>query len=125
MASPVAGAGSLRLIVPVTDASPGIFTLAAGRGQATAVNEDGTPNSAAHPAPPGSVVTLYATGEGRTLPPLLTIAGRSAPILSSASVAGLLEIHAKVSEFSPPGPQPVMLFVGSALSQFDVTLAIR
>lgn len=119
------GAGSLRLIVPVTDASPGIFTLAAGRGQATAVNEDGTPNSAAHPAPPGSVVTLYATGEGRTLPPLLTIAGRSAPILSSASVAGLLEIHAKVSEFSPPGPQPVMLFVGSALSQFDVTLAIR
>ncbi|HEY1340035.1 MAG TPA: hypothetical protein VGF59_21125 [Bryobacteraceae bacterium] len=32
---------------------------------ADAVNEDGTPNSKDHPAAPGSIVTIYATGYGR------------------------------------------------------------
>jgi uncharacterized protein (TIGR03437 family) len=33
------------------------------------VNQDGTVNSASHPAPAGSVVTLYASGFGQTMPP--------------------------------------------------------
>ena len=33
------------------------------------VNQDGTVNSAGHPAPAGSVVTIYASGFGQTVPP--------------------------------------------------------
>jgi uncharacterized protein (TIGR03437 family) len=45
--------------------SPGLFTVdGSGSGQIAAVNEDGTLNNDAHPAKAGSVVTLYATGQG-------------------------------------------------------------
>lgn len=35
---------------------------------AAALNQDGTVNSQAHPAPPGSIVTVWATGAGLTTP---------------------------------------------------------
>jgi len=35
---------------------------------ADAVNEDGTPNSAEHPAQAGSLVTIFATGYGQLAP---------------------------------------------------------
>ena len=41
-------------------ADPEIFQNA--DGTAAAINQDGTVNSAAHPAPPGSVVAIWATG---------------------------------------------------------------
>ncbi len=47
---------------------PEVFSTAPGLGSsvkaAIAVNQDGTPNSAAHPAAPGSIVTVWATGGG-------------------------------------------------------------
>jgi len=43
------------------DAHPGVFTL---NGSTLVVNQDGTINSASHPAPTGSYVTVYATGLG-------------------------------------------------------------
>src|SRR5260370_29891715 len=49
----------------VVSAMPGIFTVTGGTGQAAASNEDGTVNSAANPAPPGSIVVLYAAGQGQ------------------------------------------------------------
>jgi uncharacterized protein (TIGR03437 family) len=56
--------------VPVTDAAPGIFTVAAsGRGQAAMFNWDGTVNTPANGAPRDSVVTFFATGAGQTNPP--------------------------------------------------------
>ncbi len=48
--------------LPVLQAEVEIFQT--GSGYAAAVNEDGGVNSAAHPAGPGSVVTLWATGAG-------------------------------------------------------------
>lgn len=57
------GARSESMTVPVLEARPGIFSSdGSGRGQAAATNEDGSPNSATHPAARGSVITLYATG---------------------------------------------------------------
>jgi len=53
--------------VPVTESMPGIFTI--DGSQAAALNEDGSFNSASNPAVKGSIVTLYATGEGKTDPP--------------------------------------------------------
>jgi uncharacterized protein (TIGR03437 family) len=55
--------------LPVGVTAPGIFTSnASGSGQAAVLNQDGTLNGAAHPAPVGSVVTFFATGEGQTTP---------------------------------------------------------
>ncbi|HTP33569.1 MAG TPA: hypothetical protein VMJ75_15425 [Candidatus Acidoferrales bacterium] len=53
----------------VAAASPGIFTTGqTGTGQAAAVNQDGTINSPSNPAPVGSTILLYGTGQGQTSP---------------------------------------------------------
>jgi uncharacterized protein (TIGR03437 family) len=44
---------------------------------AVALNQDGTPNSPQNPAQPGSVVTLFGTGGGQTVPP--SVAGQVTP----------------------------------------------
>ena len=63
------GQTSARIGVNVASSASGVFTLdSSGMGQAAAVNQDGSINSAAHPAPPGSIISLYATGEGQTSP---------------------------------------------------------
>jgi uncharacterized protein (TIGR03437 family) len=50
--------------------SPGFFTLSQdGKGQAAARNQDGiTVNGPANPAPHGSVISLYGTGQGQVSP---------------------------------------------------------
>jgi uncharacterized protein (TIGR03437 family) len=49
--------------------SPGVFTATStGTGQAAALNSDNTPNSASNPAPAGSIVQVWMTGEGQTRP---------------------------------------------------------
>jgi uncharacterized protein (TIGR03437 family) len=50
------------LTVPVAQSSPGVFTT--DGVYAAAVNQDGTINSADHPAPVGSIISVYATGLG-------------------------------------------------------------
>ena len=56
--------------VAIAATAPGVFTAdASGGGQAVAVNEDGSLNSRNRPADRGSVIVLYATGEGQTAPP--------------------------------------------------------
>ena len=50
---------------------PGLFTRdGSGRGQAAALNEDGTVNSPDNPAARGSIVSLFATGLGPLSPAL-------------------------------------------------------
>jgi uncharacterized protein (TIGR03437 family) len=51
--------------------APGLcpFLLPDGTATAAAINQDGTVNSQANPAPPGSVIAFYATGLGQTDPP--------------------------------------------------------
>jgi uncharacterized protein (TIGR03437 family) len=49
---------------------PGIFRLQFGQSaQAVAMNDDGTLNGPANPAPRGSIVTVWGTGYGQTNPP--------------------------------------------------------
>jgi uncharacterized protein (TIGR03437 family) len=51
----------------VLPSRPGIFSLdGSGYGQSLILNEDGSANSPANPAPRGSIITLYATGGGET-----------------------------------------------------------
>ena len=52
---------------PSAATAPGVFTAdGSGRGQAAAVNQDGTRNGPGAPAAGGSVLSLFATGEGQT-----------------------------------------------------------
>ena len=128
--------------------SPGIFTIgSSGTGQGAIVNQDGTVNSGTNPAPVGSIISVYATGEGQTdplvkdgaitgstvlpkpiLPVEVTIGGRSAEVLYAGAVsntpAGLLEVKARVPAVGPAPDIPVVLSVGSEPSQQGVTLAV-
>src|ERR1035438_797497 len=63
------GVTSAAWTIPVAPSAPGIFTLASnGLGPAAVLNQDNSVNSAANPAPRGSIVQIFATGEGETSP---------------------------------------------------------
>ena len=86
------------------DASPALFTLPGGL-EVAAFNQDGTLNSQANPAPRGSVVVLFGTGDGRSAP--LVGSGEPAPTEPLSVVAGSASalIDNRVAE---------MLFAGRA-----------
>jgi len=114
----------------VVSAAPGIFTVSNGSGQAAAGNEDGTVNSVLNPAPRGSIVTLYATGEGQNVSAVgLKIGGYIAELLYAGPAPGfqgLMQINARVpGGFAPTGIQPVVLSIGTATSQGGVTIAVK
>lgn len=56
------GASSNSIVLQSHVASPALFALAGGVGQAAALNQDFTSNSGSNPAHKGSVVVLYGTG---------------------------------------------------------------
>ncbi|MCX6631463.1 MAG: hypothetical protein NTW28_27945, partial [Candidatus Solibacter sp.] len=128
-------------------AAPGVFTAdGSGRGQAAAVNQDGTRNGPATPAPAGSVLTLYATGEGQTLPagvdgkvgaaPLpqpvapvtMTVGGVAAEVRyaggAPGQIAGVMQVNVVVPG-GLAGAVPVVLTVSGVASQPGVTVAVR
>jgi uncharacterized protein (TIGR03437 family) len=114
--------------VPVATAAPGIFTIGA-TGQAAALNQDGSLNSVMNPADRGSVVSIYATGQGSGAANVtLTIAGYNAPLYYAGPAPGfpgLMQINAQIPcGFLPPGNQAVTLSIDGVSSQTGVTLAI-
>jgi uncharacterized protein (TIGR03437 family) len=144
-----AGVKSNEVVLPAAAAAPGIFTLdSSGKGQSAILNEDQSVNSPYRPAARGSVVTLWATGEGQTEPAgvdgkvaawpppkpqqpvLVTIGGRPTEIRYAGGapemVAGVLQVNARVPEDAPAGlAVPVALKVGEASSQPGVTMAVE
>lgn len=90
------------VFLPAVPASPGIYTVdGTGYGQGYILNSDGTLNSPANPAAPGSAITIFATGAGQfsqagpfavtTLPAAVFIDGFYANGIAAieAPVAGL------------------------------------
>jgi uncharacterized protein (TIGR03437 family) len=147
-----AAAGTLQTaawVLPVAGSAPGVFTLdATGTEQAAVLNQDGSVNSATNPAARGSVISIYATGEGQTSPagvtgsvtqsntrtPLLPvtaeIGGIEATVQYAGSapgeVAGLLQVNAVVPQGVSPGlAAPVTVSVGGIASQAGVTIAVN
>ena len=123
------GAAVGSLTVAVASAVPGIFTVGAN-GQAAATNRDGTGNSDLYPAQVGSIVTLFATGQGESANAAanLTIGGAVAAMLYAGPApgfAGLMQINARVPLGIAPGDEPVVLNVGGVVSQAGVTLAVK
>jgi uncharacterized protein (TIGR03437 family) len=129
-----------------------MFTVGnTGAGQATVLNEDGTPNSPANPAARGSVISIFGTGGGQTSPAFadgqivpgpavaqrfgtVTIEGASAPVLYAGAapslVAGVLQVNAQVPAGIDPGPNiPILFFVDNGVDLFQspdgVTIAVK
>ncbi len=141
------GIRSVAVAVPVLPAVPGIITTnSQGTGQAVAANQDGSLNSASNPAERGSVVMLYATGEGQrdpagvtgvlapafdgpVLTPVLKVGGEVAHLGYAASApgyAGLMQINLTIPQGAPTGGAvPVSLTIGTAESRAGVTIAVK
>ena len=144
------GQASASFPIALAPAAVGIFSADySGTGQANAVNQDGTPNSADNPAAPGSVVTLWATGAGQpssnapaagvslaarlpraAQPVRAEIGGQTAEVLYAGTAAGLVDGLIQVNLRVPAGAStgaavPVLLHVGNSNSQSGLTLAIK
>ncbi len=144
-----AGQMSNTLTVPVTQATPGIFTAnGTGSGAAAALNADYSLNSTDNPAAAGSVMILYATGAGQTNPPgvdgalvsgdnvpqpvlgvAVQVGGQPASVLyagdAPGEVQGMLQVNIQLPAGVTGSNVPVMLTVGSATSKAGVTVAIQ
>jgi uncharacterized protein (TIGR03437 family) len=143
------GANSPPLTVPVVATSPGLYSANySGSGPAVAYNQDNTLNSATNPAASGSIVVLYGTGVGQTTPagvdgavatPTLlpkpqaactaTVGGVAASVAYCGSVSGVVEGEFQVNlQLSPnvsSGSQPVVVQIGSAQSQANLTVFVK
>jgi uncharacterized protein (TIGR03437 family) len=118
--------------VALRPSAPGIFTLnASGAGQGAILNQDSTINGASNAAARGSVIQIFATGEGGAgLPVSVTIDGRLAEILYAGPapglVAGAFQVNARIpAEATASAAVPIVLTVGDAASQPGVTVAVR
>lgn len=143
------GVASNTKNMQVQTSHPGIFTLdASGIGQGAILNQDFSVNGPGTPAARGSVIAIYATGGGTTLPALgdgevtgadlpyltqtvtVTIGGINAKVSyaggAPGAVAGLTQINAEVPAGVATGSAvPVSIRVGPYTSSQGVTLAVQ
>jgi uncharacterized protein (TIGR03437 family) len=132
-------------VVPLAPAAPGIFQTASG--QAAALNENKTYNSRDNPAPRGSVLVFYATGDGGTdpalpdgvpasfppppnrLPVSVRMGGYEAKVQYAGPAPGflgLMQINAEIpAGFAPTGCISLEVRVGQATSQAGVFACTR
>ena len=133
------GVQSATTSASVVASAPEIFSL--GNGQGAILNQDGSVNGPSNPAARGSVVSIYATGEGQTNPPgvngaianeslaglprpvapfSITIGGQTAQYTYAGtapqSFAGFFQVNAVIPSNISTGNAPVILKVGSATS---------
>ena len=143
------GTRSAARSIPVARAAPGVFTMdSSGRGQAAVLNQDYGINSARNPAARGSVIMIYATGNGQTTPfsftgevagaglkaslekVTVTIGGERVDAIYAGSapgmVAGLLQVNVAIPAGTVPGAAvPVAIEVGGVASQGGATIAVQ
>ncbi len=118
---------------PVTPTKAGLFPVV--------LNQDGTVNSAANPAAPGTIAIFFLTGQGVTTPPSVTgafpmngfpepvaavvveVGGEALEILFKGQApftAGVMQINARLG--SAAGALAVRVRVGDAVSQEGVVV---
>jgi uncharacterized protein (TIGR03437 family) len=148
------GTRSNSIALATEQASPAIFTTGGGRGQAMALNEDGTENSTADPALTGSIVSLLGTGGGALRPaardgavaatepvPLIwpvqaMVGGNPATVeyagTAPGMVSGIMQVKVRIPNTrvdsdrrAPILAVPVVLAIHGAVSQSGVTVAVR
>jgi uncharacterized protein (TIGR03437 family) len=134
--------------VNLAASAPGIFTAdGSGSGQGAILNQNFSSNSSRNPAAKGSQIIIFATGEGDMVTPVtegalvsalqtrprLPVSVRVAGIpvevtyagLAPGLYAGMLQLNVRLPEDIPSGNLPVVLTVGNATSQSNVTVAVK
>ncbi len=146
------GSTSATTQVSSVPAFPSLFTSdQSGKGQAASLNAPSyTLNSASNPAPRGSTIILYGTGEGRTYPSSVegTITPGIAPLPqplyavqvsfggvpgviayvgeTPTALAGLMQINVTIPSSAPVGAAiPVTVTINGQTSPGNVTVAIQ
>ncbi len=139
--------------LPINAAVPGVFTAnATGVGQIAAINQNDTLNGPNSPAPEGTYVSLYVTGEGQTTPagvdgkpatppypqPVLgvtvTMNGQQVPVTyyggAPTLVAGIMQVNVQVPpnllsiNTSLPIAVPIVVYVGFYATQANATITV-
>jgi uncharacterized protein (TIGR03437 family) len=134
------GVRSAPAAVAVVPGAPGIFTLG-GTNQGAISNQNGSVNDVQNGAVAGTVISIYATGEGRlmpetvegsiagsellprpVLPVFVEIGGQRADVLYAGAAPslplGVLQVNARVPPNIPRGTAlPVVLIVDQAVSR--------
>jgi len=135
--------------------APGVFTESGtGSGQAAVLNSDNTLNTASNPAPVGSIVQVWMTGEGQTSPPGVTgsvtcssgcattsqipeplvapqafVGGQPATVVfygeAPGMVAGAMQVNLVIPPNTPSGAVSLAINVGLGNSQAGVTVAVQ
>jgi uncharacterized protein (TIGR03437 family) len=145
------GTTSATFTVPVAAVAPAIFSLADnGNGQGAILNSNASINGTGNPAAPGSIISIFATGEGQLVPagttgcitggtlpvpkPVaavsVTVGGQSASIDYAGeapdAVCGLLQINATLPSNLSAGQQPVVLTIGASSNTGQaITVAVN
>ena len=146
--------GSARsnlLTFPVVFSAPGVFSDdASGQGEGAILDENYQVVSASNPVSGGTVIQIFATGQGQTSPagvngliepltlplpaplltPAVTIGGVQATLQYAGAapglVAGALQVNAYVPDGLPSGAAPLVVsFGGVGYSQPGITVAIK
>jgi len=142
--------GTARVTVPVVQAAPALFAMnGTGGGQGAILNNDGSVNSGDNPAQRGSVVSLFGTGLGQTIPasedgvindgralpaaalPVAAfIDGQPAEILYAGAAPGMLHGFVQVNVRIPDtltstGDLRVALKAGDYTSPTIITLSVK
>ena len=102
------GVPSNKVSLAVTKAAPELFALL-GTVQAAVLNQDGTLNDAGSPAARGSIVSLFATGLGQTIPASTT--GHRAEQAGGMANPVTLRIANVPAEVLYAGPAPGLVGV--------------
>ncbi len=125
------------ITLPVTATSPGVFAI---------TNQDGSVNSATNPAAPGSVLILYGTGEGQTVPAgidgsvatavfpkpvqdvTVQIGSRAATVLYAGAapgfVSGVLQLNVTIPA-GVTGTVPISVKIGDAATPAGLNVTVR
>ena len=146
------GQSSPPLPIKVAAADPAVFALfRGGRGQAAALNQDGTLNLPQNPATRGAIISLFETGGGSFEPPLsdgqitpvpgpalqlpvqVFFHGTPGEVVSASGapglVAGVIQINARVPADLPPrlnlDAVDINLSIGTVTSQAAISIAVR
>jgi uncharacterized protein (TIGR03437 family) len=139
-------------VIPVATQAiyPGLFSLdSTGKGQGAILNEDFSVNSPANPAPRGSTIVLFGTGEGVVTPPMKT--GQFVPLTppfpvpavnpvvyfrgvqgtvlyageAPGSVSGVFQINVQIPNNIPVGAIPLQAAFGGIATQSGLTVAVQ
>jgi uncharacterized protein (TIGR03437 family) len=142
------GVKSAAVNFNVVATAPGIYTLnQSGTGPGAILNQNlTTVPTPATPAPKGSTVAVYMTGEGLTVGNVdgaiattlnrpvanvtATVGGVAATVAyagtSPGIVNGVIQVNVTIPATAPSGPTvPILITIGTATTQAGVTLAIQ